>query len=266
MLIYCFCLVISALAWLIIVYCCQFHSTIFPLGILDFKTTLFSANNIFNLIIVLGFVSQTETSGTQKTSGAESSFCASNGTSELQPRQAEDAQLSSIGRNEVLEEKQTVISKTVARVEPVKPNNSGAHPAKSVSNNSVIGVYSSSTDPVHVPSPDSRSSSTVGAIKREVGVVGGRRLSLENPVKDSSVQSGSFSNSLLGRDSSESFQPFSAISKTDQLSQTTVTESVIPTSSVSRSFLSNPYGSRIHQQVGGHQKGIHLNHECWDIL
>ncbi|XP_021902872.1 uncharacterized protein LOC110818342 isoform X2 [Carica papaya] len=204
---------------------------------------------------------QTETSGTQKTSGAESSFCASNGTSELQPRQAEDAQLSSIGRNEVLEEKQTVISKTVARVEPVKPNNSGAHPAKSVSNNSVIGVYSSSTDPVHVPSPDSRSSSTVGAIKREVGVVGGRRLSLENPVKDSSVQSGSFSNSLLGRDSSESFQPFSAISKTDQLSQTTVTESVIPTSSVSRSFLSNPYGSRIHQQVGGHQKAQQHNKE-----
>ena len=39
------------------------------------------------------------------------------------------------------------------------------------SSNSLLGIYSSSTDTVHIPSPDSRSSA-VGAIRREIkGVV-----------------------------------------------------------------------------------------------
>lgn len=40
----------------------------------------------------------------------------------------------------------------------------------------MAGVYSSSSDPVHVPSPDSRPDANIGAIKREVGAVGVRRL------------------------------------------------------------------------------------------
>jgi hypothetical protein len=125
-----------------------------------------------------------------------------------------------------------------------KSNNSQQHNALQASSNPVVGVYSSSTDPVHVPSPDSRSSGVVGAIKREVGVVGGRRQS-ENAVKDLS-SSNSFS---------ESFHPLTAISNTDQVRQTAVIESM-PSVPVNRSLLHNQYNSRPHQQTVGYPKGF----------
>ncbi|RVW52048.1 hypothetical protein CK203_079589 [Vitis vinifera] len=125
-------------------------------------------------------------------------------------------------------------------------------------------VYSSSSDPVHVPSPDSRSSAIVGAIKREVGVVGVRRQSTENSVKHSSAPSSSLPSSLLGRENSpstEPFRPFNAIPKSDQPRQTTVPDHVIPSMPVNRSFLGNQYGSRPHQQPVGHQKAPQPNKE-----
>ena len=146
----------------------------------------------------------------------------------------------------VSEEKRSVASNaTTSRVQVAKSNNSQQHNALQASSNPVVGVYSSSTDPVHVPSPDSRSSGVVGAIKREVGVVGGRRQSFENAVKDLS-SSNSFS---------ESFRPFTAISKTDQVSQTAAIEPM-PSVPVNRSFLNNQYNNRPHQQAVGHPKGF----------
>lgn len=183
-----------------------------------------------------------------------SSTQASNGPADVQSRNTRDATLKTDGKL-VFEEKRTVVSSSASRVQVIKPNSQN-HSATLASSNSVIGVYSSSTDPVHVPSPESRSSAAVGAIKREVGVVGGRRQSSENAMKSSSVSSSSFSNSVLGRDGSmsESFQPFPVISKMDQASQTVATESVMPSISVSRSLVSNQY-SRPHQAAVGHQKG-----------
>uniref|UniRef100_A0A2N9J0A7 GBF-interacting protein 1 N-terminal domain-containing protein n=1 Tax=Fagus sylvatica TaxID=28930 RepID=A0A2N9J0A7_FAGSY len=196
------------------------------------------------------------TSGSQKSSGGRNSSQTFNGPTESYPRHAQDTNSSGSYGKEVLEEKRALAPNATSRVQAVKINNSQPSPSTIPSSSSAVGVYSSSTDPVHVPSPDSRSSGPVGAIKREVGVVGVRRQSSENSVKQSSTPSSSFSNSILGKDgsSTESFRPLNAISRTDQLSQTTATDSVMPSISVNRSLLSNQYSSRPHQQLVGHQK------------
>ncbi|GAV84946.1 DUF1296 domain-containing protein [Cephalotus follicularis] len=199
------------------------------------------------------------TSGSQKTAIGRSPFQASNGPNDPQPRYVRDASSGGTARKEAVEEKRLTVLNAVSRAQAVKPNNSQTHPTM-LASNSVVGVYSSSTDPVHVPSPDSRSSAAVGAIKREVGVVGVRRQSSENAMK--SAPNSSVSNSLLVRDSSsESFRSFHPVSKSDQQGQATGTESALPSISVSKSFLSNQYGSRPHQQVVGHQKAPLPNKE-----
>ncbi|XWS12121.1 hypothetical protein CRYUN_Cryun37aG0062900 [Craigia yunnanensis] len=185
-----------------------------------------------------------------------------NAPSSSQLRRARNANSSGFDRKEISEEKRTFIPNAVSRLQAVKPHNTQAHSAIQSSSSSVVGVYSSSTDPVHVPSPDSRLSGAVGAIKREVGVVGVCLQPSENAVKNSPGASGSLSNSLVGRDtSSEAFRPFPAISRADQLSHTSAAESVMPGISGSRSFVSNQYGSRQHQQVLGHQKANEHNKE-----
>ncbi|KAI3727347.1 hypothetical protein L1987_67160 [Smallanthus sonchifolius] len=127
-----------------------------------------------------------------------------------------------------------------------KPHDSVTYP-----NSSVIGVYSSSSDPVHIPSLASRPTTNVGAIKREIGPVGVRRhATSENPGKLSSVQATPVSSSK------DHFKSFPATSKTDQHSQSNVAESV----SSGRSF-NNQYGSRQHQQLVTHQKVSQANKE-----
>ncbi|XP_057977696.1 uncharacterized protein LOC131164487 isoform X3 [Malania oleifera] len=199
----------------------------------------------------------------QKPSGGRLSSHASNGLTDSHSRHALDANSSGTEKREFLE-RRVVVPSTASRVQVVKSNDSHSHTATMASSNSVVGVYSSSSDPVHVPSLDSRSSGAVGAIKREVGVVGVRRHSSENSVKNSSVPSNSVSSSHLGRDIpslTEPYRPFNSISKSDQLSQTTVRESVMPSMPVNRSFLSSQYGSRPHQQLVGHQKAPQPNKE-----
>ncbi|KAF3452061.1 hypothetical protein FNV43_RR08157 [Rhamnella rubrinervis] len=198
-------------------------------------------------------------SGSQKPSGGETSSQALNESFDSHLRISQEARSSGVARKEVLEEKRlTSVSNAPSRVQVGKPNYSQSHSATVASSSPTIGVYSSSTDPVHVPSPDSRSSATVGAIKREVGVVGVRRQSFDN--SKSSVPSSSFASSLLGGEgSAESFRSFSTISKNDQLSQTS--ESVMPGMSVSRSFLGSQYNGRPHQQPVGHQKASQPNKE-----
>ncbi|XP_030476213.1 GBF-interacting protein 1-like isoform X2 [Syzygium oleosum] len=156
---------------------------------------------------------------------------------------------------ETLEQERVTDSSAVSRVQAAKPTKSQSHSTSLASTNSVVGLYSSSTDPVHVPSPDSRSSSVVGAIKREVGVVGVRRQSSEDSVKHLSEPGVSFSNSPLRRNytPSESFQPLTAVSKTDQLGQTAVSQSASASTSSIRSSISNQFSGKPHQAVG-HQK------------
>ncbi|XP_012068902.1 uncharacterized protein LOC105631409 isoform X2 [Jatropha curcas] len=219
-----------------------------------------SASSNEKVVAIVTEKGSSGTSGNIKPSGPRSSFQASNGPSDLQARHARDANSNVTDRKVVFEEKRTVVPGATSRVQVMKPN-SQQQSATLASSNSVVGVYSSSTDPVHVPSPESRPSAAVGAIKREVGVVGGRRQSSENVVKYSSASSG-FSNSVLGRDDSlsESFRPFPTISKTDPVTQSVTNESIIPSISVSRSFLSNQY-SRPHQAPVVHQKAAQHNKE-----
>lgn len=146
-------------------------------------------------------------------------------------------------------------------------DNSKAH-STSISTNSVIGVYSSSSDPVHVPSPASRSAGTVGAIRREVGVVGVRKQSSNHPSSNSSLPNSSFSIPSLGKDvssSPESFGQSVATSKRSQLDQAAASEPTVPPS---RST-SSQHNSKVHQQPIGHQKGNILSlclYACIDLV
>ncbi|KAI3414861.1 uncharacterized protein J3R85_015784 [Psidium guajava] len=173
----------------------------------------------------------------------------------LLDRQALPANSSGTSGKETFEQERVTDLRAVSRVQAVKPTNSQSPSTSLASSNSVVGLYSSSTDPVHVPSPDSRSSSVVGAIKREVGVVGVRRQSSEDSVKHLSEPGVSFSNSPLRRDysPSESFQSLTAVSKTDQLGQTAVSQSASTSTTSIRSSISNQFSGRPHQAVG-HQK------------
>lgn len=129
-----------------------------------------------------------------------------------------------------------------------------AHDSVTSPNSSVVGVYSSSLDPVHIPSLASRPAANVGAIKREVGAVGVRRHTSDNTAKLPSVQGMFVSNS-----SKEQFRSFPGVSKSDQPSQANVSESV-PSVPAGRS-LNNQYNNRPHQHVVNHQKAPQANKE-----
>ncbi|KAJ0264014.1 Dentin sialophosphoprotein [Hirschfeldia incana] len=135
------------------------------------------------------------------------------------------------------------------------------------SSNPVVGVYSSSTDPVHVPSPVSRSS-PVGAIKREVrgGGFGGKPS--ENVGKDPSASTDSLSGSSIRKTGApNAYRSSSPNSKIDQVSQTTLRESVLPSGGEkNRPLLNRQRGNRGSQnaraqQGGGHTKGVSQNKE-----
>ncbi|KAK7255677.1 hypothetical protein RIF29_29094 [Crotalaria pallida] len=201
------------------------------------------------------------TSTNQRSSGARNSSQALNGSSDSHVRHLKD--VSNVSDKKFASEgKQGVVLNVASRVQSIKPNNIQQNSATVASASSAVGVYSSSTDPVHVPSPDSRASGVVGAIRREVGVVGVRRQSSDNKVKQSSVPSSPYNNSLVGKDgkSSDSFQSVGALSKTEQFSQTNVNEPSFSGTSVNRPSLNNQYNSRPHQLVG-HQRVSQHNKE-----
>ncbi|CAK8560399.1 unnamed protein product [Lathyrus sativus] len=197
----------------------------------------------------------------QKPSGARN-HQAVNGPSDSHTRQSKDApRATNVSDKKITPENiQGTVSNASARTQPIKPNNIHQNSSATASTSSVVGVYSSSTDPVHVPSPDSRSS---GAIRREVGVVGVRRQSSDHKGKQLFPPSSSHANnSVVGKDgtSSDSFQSAGTVQKTEHLSQTSVTEPSFPGMSVSRPSLNNPHNSRPHQQVVGHQRVSHSQH------
>ncbi|XP_010273948.1 PREDICTED: GBF-interacting protein 1-like isoform X2 [Nelumbo nucifera] len=177
-------------------------------------------------------------------------------------RHTRDVNSSGAYRKDLLDESRISVLNSSLRVQGLRPNDSQQYCSKSASSNSIVGVYSSSSDPVHVPSPDSRLSANVGAIKREVGVVGVRRQSTDNSTKHASGSSSSFSNSLVAKDVSaaESFRPSTTVTKNDQLSQIATPESVTPSMAVGRSFLNNQYHNK-SQQFVGHPKAAQSNME-----
>ncbi|GMN36903.1 hypothetical protein TIFTF001_006390 [Ficus carica] len=201
----------------------------------------------------------TGSSNSEKPSASKNSSQGLNGPSDSHIRIVQDIDSSGLIRKEVSEEKRVTFSSVASRVQAGKANNARSQSATVASSSSAIGVYSSSTDPVHVPSPDSRSPGSVGAIKREVGVVGLRRQTSDN--SKSSLPSSSFSNSLLGGEGSgEALQSFTTISKNDKVNQ--ASESIIPSLSISKSLTSSHYSTRQqHQQPVGHQKASQPNKE-----
>ncbi|XP_042052382.1 GBF-interacting protein 1-like isoform X3 [Salvia splendens] len=164
------------------------------------------------------------------------------------------------GRKEMVGEKHFPVPSAISRVQ-TKANAPQLQSTNS-SSSTVVGVYSSSSDPVHVPFLHSRPAANVGAIRREVGVVGSRRQSSENSVKPSSSQVTSLPNTHSARDvqSRESARSFNATSKNDHSNQNVAPDSAIAGPSAGRSFSSNSYGSRPHQLMG-HQKAPQPNKE-----
>ncbi|KAL3528596.1 hypothetical protein ACH5RR_007918 [Cinchona calisaya] len=195
----------------------------------------------------------------QKPHFGRHAFQASNGPADSRPRQSKVGNLSVPVKKDLFGERRQAASNTTSQMLSVKPSDSQI-PSTASSSNSVIGVYSSSSDPVHVPSPDSRPAAKIGAIKREVGIVGAHR---QNSDRLSSSQNSSFSNSHQGREgpSRESPRSLGIVTKGDQSSQNVVPESAaMPGLSVSRSFTNSQYSSRAHQLMG-HQKAPQPNKE-----
>lgn len=167
------------------------------------------------------------------------------------------------------EKASTVSTVTDSQPQAVK-DNSKPH-STSASTNSVVGVYSSSSDPVHVPSHVSRSAGTVGAIRREVGVVGVRKQPTNHPASNSSAVNASHSGSLLGKNvsssssgsllgknvssSSGSFGQILASSKSSQLNQPAASDHTVPNMPPSRSSSANQYTAKLQQPSIGHQRG-----------
>ncbi|KAK7389654.1 hypothetical protein VNO78_24877 [Psophocarpus tetragonolobus] len=202
------------------------------------------------------------TSTNRRSSGSRNSPQVPNGPSDSHARYSKDAVPNIIDKQIAYEDKdkQGLISNAAGRVQPNKTNNVHQNSASVTSTSSAVGVYSSSTDPVHVPSPDSRSSGVVGAIRREVGVVGVRRQASDNKVKQSFVPSSSY---VVGKDgtSTDSFQSAGGVSKTAQFSENNATEPPLSGMPISRPSLNNQYNNRTHQQVLGHQRVSQPNKE-----
>ncbi|KAL0857599.1 hypothetical protein Bca101_062753 [Brassica carinata] len=180
--------------------------------------------------------------GNHHSSGAQGFTEDRNATADVRLRDAEIAPLHHPTRKDLSDGKETSRGVTLP------------------STNSVLGVYSSSTDPVHVPSPVSRSS-PVGAIKREVrggGIVG---KPSEVIAKDPSA------GALSKIGTPNAYRSSSPNSKINQVSQTTPRESVLPSGvEKNRPLLNRQRGNRGSQyartqQVGGHTKGVSQNKE-----
>ncbi|XP_068660739.1 GBF-interacting protein 1-like isoform X2 [Aristolochia californica] len=187
-----------------------------------------------------------------------------NGTRDFVSGRAIDADSYGARRQVVLGEKRPIVPSSTLRASGQKPQNTSASSLTFVSSNSAVGLYSKSTDPVHVPSPDSRSSGKVGTIKREFGAVGVHRQFVQNSVAHSSQNNPlpvpSFGKDGLG--STESPGQFSSSrTKSGHLSQVSLVQSVVPGTSTNRFFLSNQQNNKPHQQAVGHQKAPQPNME-----
>lgn len=120
---------------------------------------------------------------------------------------------------------------------------------------SVIGIYSSSSDPVHIPSLDSRAAGIVG-------VVGVRHPPSDHSISQSSVPNISNTAPATGAKDidvpvhSDTIGKAPPLSKNIQVIQNSGSEALPTSASSRRSFSPTQYSSRQYQQSVGHQKGI----------
>lgn len=124
--------------------------------------------------------------------------------------------------------------------------------------NSVIGVYSSSSDPVHVPSSASRSPCSVGAIQREVGAgaVGVKKQSSNRQSTNSSISNNSHSVHLGGKailSTADSLRDSATNVKSSQLNQLPMSDTIITATTNRRSVQSN---SKQYLQTFNQLRGI----------
>ncbi|XP_071710481.1 uncharacterized protein [Rutidosis leptorrhynchoides] len=190
---------------------------------------------------------ETSVSNASEKSSAEAS-------KDLKPLNLPTDSLSKQVKNVSLSGKKLVMSSSnvTPPVHATKTHDSVTSPNNS---SSVVGVYSSSSDPVHIPSLASRPAANVGAIKREVGAVGVRRHTSDN--------------------TTAKLSSFPAVSKSDQPPQSNVSESV-PSMPVARPLNNNnnnnnnnsnnnsnynQHNSRPHQHPLNHQKVSQANKE-----
>ncbi|XP_072978932.1 uncharacterized protein [Typha angustifolia] len=122
---------------------------------------------------------------------------------------------------------------------------------------SVAGVCSSSSDPVHVPSPDYRLAGTVRAIGHEAGVKGLRRQRFDRSATKS--PSSMSSTDPMGKDISSSVgssDHSASMSKGSQFIQMPASQSTMHSTSTSRSSSGTQHYNKVHQQSMGRQKVV----------
>ncbi|KAJ8493664.1 hypothetical protein OPV22_015385 [Ensete ventricosum] len=123
--------------------------------------------------------------------------------------------------------------------------------------NSFIGMSSSSSDPIHVPSLDSASAGKMGAIQHEVRVVGFQRQTSDDPENHSSVSNSFLSSSLSGKNISfpvESTGHQSYTAKSHSLNQISPSAAHLYSTSLSRQSHGCYHNSRLHQHTLSQQK------------
>ncbi|KAK8967491.1 hypothetical protein KSP40_PGU018764 [Platanthera guangdongensis] len=138
---------------------------------------------------------------------------------------------------------------------------SSAINSSSASTSSVIGVYST-LDPVHVPSPASRSAITVGAIRREIGAVGIRKQSSDGLSTNSAVSNNSLPVSLGGEiilASADSPRYPATNIKSSQVNQVPIPDTVMPTTTNRR--IASVQSNSKHLQSFNHQRAMPPNME-----
>ncbi|PKA55622.1 hypothetical protein AXF42_Ash006824 [Apostasia shenzhenica] len=151
-----------------------------------------------------------------------------------------------------------------ALVGGVVENKKEVHSSILASANMTIGLYSSSSDPVHVPSADTRSAGTIGAARRPVGVVGSQRHPWNHSAVRPSIDGVPFSVHLPGKDLSSTTKSFGdtvITPKTNNFNRNPVSEPIISSTSVSRALNTDRPNIRSNQQVLVHQKAIQSNME-----
>lgn len=176
-------------------------------------------------------------------------------------RQAQGTASNGTTGKEVPKERWVPVKVNASHVQAEKLEDFKQRSAMQVPNQSVVGMYSSSSDPVHVPSPESRATSSVGAIKREVGIVGVRSFPLENPAKSSSSPIVFISSPHTRKDvisSRESPKPVTSAPKIEPSGRTSAPETVAPVSSINKIVTNTQYNSK---PTPGHQKASQTGKE-----
>ncbi|XP_051135336.1 uncharacterized protein LOC127254322 [Andrographis paniculata] len=195
----------------------------------------------------------TESSGHQKAPSSQNSSQALNSRANSQSRQMKDSTSSGNDHREVPGERRVLTPNAASQVQTKanSPQLNSTH----ASSTSVAGVYSSSSDPVHVPPLHSKPAANIGTIRRDVGVVGPRRLSSGNSSKLSSSQKTSLPNTHSGQvgHSPELRKPFNAISESDQSSQFVSPEAVALDPPAGRPPSSNQHITRTSQFTSHHK-------------